>query len=139
MIPSTQRRPGTMGKKARKKRTSGYPEIAKLSVGQAVPADYDLPNRQIQRKTRNGIVEEWRVEAPLPQDRLIPLETLRKKNNQRGKNKSYLKMISKLRKQRRLNNYASVYSMRIKETLSPRSPETADLNRTLKSLRNKTQ
>ena len=45
-------------------------------------------------------------------------------------------MISKLRKQRRLNNYASVYSMRIKETLSPRSPrqKLADLNRTLKSL-----
>ena len=67
----------------------------------------------------------------------MELSLQQKKNKaKKGKNKGYLKMISKLRKQRRLNNYASVYSMPIKETLSPRSPrqKVADINRTLKSL-----
>ena len=114
------------------------PKLPKLrSVGQS-PGQQNIrfaPIVRSEKKTRNGIVEEWRVEAPLPQDRLIPLETLHQKKNKskKGKNKGYLKMISKLRKQRRLNNYASVYSMPIKETLSPRSPrqKVADINRTL--------
>ena len=109
------------------------------SVGQS-PGQQNIrfaPIVRSEKKTRNGIVEEWHVEAPLPQNRLT-LESLQQKKNKakKGKNKGYLKMISKLRKQRRLNNYASVYSMPIKETLSPRSPrqKVADINRTLKSL-----
>ena len=116
------------------------PKLPKLrSVGQS-PGQSNIrfaPIVRSEKKTRNGIVEEWHVEAPLPQDRLT-LESLQQKKNKakKGKNKGYLKMISKLRKQRRLNNYASVYSMPIKETLSPRSPrqKVADINRTLKSL-----
>ena len=116
------------------------PKLPKLrSIGQS-PGQSNIrfdPIVRSEKKTRNGIIEEWHVEATLPNDRLT-LEHLQQKRNKtkKGKNKGYLKMISKLRKQRRLNNYASVYSMPVKETLSPRSPrqKVADLNRTLEKL-----
>ena len=45
-------------------------------------------------------------------------------------------MITKLRKQRRVDNYAAVYSLPMKETISPRSPreKVAEALRKLKQL-----
>ena len=77
------------GKEARKEENEYIPNTKLRSVGQS-PGQQNIrfaPIVRSEKKTRNGIVEEWRVEAPLPQDRLIPLETLHQKKNKIKKGK----------------------------------------------------
>ncbi len=94
------------------------------------------PIVRTEKKTRNGIVEEWRVMTPLPLEVLQEQALKKTKKRRKGKNNGYLKMITKLRKQRRVDNYAAVYSLPMKETISPRSPreKVAEALRKLKQL-----
>ena len=60
--------------------------------------------------------------TPVPVELLHQDATQKVKRKRKGKNNGYFKMISKIRKQRRVDNYAAVYSLPIKQSLSPRSP-----------------
>ena len=101
------------------------------------------PIVEIERKKRaTASVEEWHAEAPLPPDE--ESMTARKfapgKKNKVKKGKEqgvFENDIKATKAAKRLNNYASVYSMRIKETLSPDGhtcKAIAGKYRTLKSL-----
>ena len=74
--------------------------------------------------------------TPLPLEVLQEQALKKTKKRRKGKNNGYLKMITKLRKQRRVDNYAAVYSLPMKETISPRSPreKVAEALRKLKQL-----